>query len=266
MVRPKTLTMILAAIATIAGLGGCSSKAAVPEKGTPERASPEKAAPGSTAPARAPERAAKPAARESAFATYSNPEYAVAFRYPRNFALQEVGDAEEGTPEDASGVRSQQELESEEPGAVLIATITVPNDAFPNTTFAGGSLQFAVNRYSTAGTCRSNLVARLGDSYGTSGTAVVQGVTFAWTNNDSGDASTEFFERDYAGFADETCYEFFLRVGVGGAPDADAGARPLDEKRVLGNLDKIVASLQFDTKAISVLDGNASSRGNRGKF
>ena len=162
-------------------LAGCSSKAALPAKKVPPLAGPAR-----TAPSRQPERAAKPVARESSFSTYANPDYGVTFRYPRNFALveraalAEQDASEDGAPLDASGARSQEELEQEEPGAVLVATVVVPDDAYPNTTFAGGSLQFAVNRYQTAGSCRRELVSRLGDSNGRNGALTIQGVEFAW--------------------------------------------------------------------------------------
>ena len=259
-----------------AGLVGCSSKAAAPR-----RKAPEPAVPGSSVPSRQPERPAKPVARETAFSTYSSPEYGVAFRYPRNFALVEQkapvereaslevndsverADSQENAPEDSSGARSQAEWESEEPGAVLVATVVVPDDAYPNTTFAGGSLQLAVNRYLTAGTCRRNLISRLGDSNGRSGSATIQGVEFAWADSDEGDASTEFFERDYAGFANGACYELFLRVGVG-ASDAD-GTRPPDEKKILGHVEKIVSSLQFVPQGVSVLDRSPSGPTSRAR-
>ena len=220
-------------------LAGCSSHAASPNRAEP-LATPV------PRPSRNPERAAKPAVRELAFSTYSNPEYGVSFHYPRNFAL------EEGAAEQRVGIRSQEELEAEEPGGVLVATVAVPDDAYPNTAFAGASLQFAVNRYLTAGSCRASLLSRRGDSNGRSGAATIQGLEFAWADNDEGDGSTEFFERDYAGFANGACYEFFLRVGV--AADTD-GERPPDEKKILGHLEKIVSSLQFQSKSVSVLDG-----------
>ncbi len=258
--------LFVAAAASSVGVVGCSSKAALPEKKAPERI------PGVTAPSRQPERAAKPAiARELAYSVYSNPEYGVSFRYPRNFALfdheaeqgTEATEVEQdlvrGTLEPNSGVRGQEELEGEQPGAVLVASIVVPDDAYPNTTFAGGSLQFAVNRYQTAGSCRANLIARLGDSNGASGAATIQGVGFAWADNDAGDGSTEYFERDYAGFANGACYEFFLRVGVGSEADEEA-IRPADEKKILAHLEKIVSSVQFESRSVSALDGASSAQ------
>lgn len=221
-------------------LGGCSSKAALPEK----------KGSGATLPVKQPERterASKAALRESPFASYFNPEYGVSFRYPRNYAL------EEGAPDGVPGVKSQEELEGEQPGAVVVATVVVPDDSYPNTTFAGGSLQFAVNRTLASGECRDFLISREGDAEGPTGMATIQGTVFAWAENNAGDGNTEFFERDYAGFSNGACYEFFVRVGVGPAGEEDR-VRPADEKRILSHLEKIVSSLQIQPKPVSVLD------------
>jgi hypothetical protein len=196
-------------------IAGCSSKAAsVRQEGARSLAA---AVPRQTvaALARAPEHFAKPAPRDPVFAKYSDPENGASFRYPRNFALLDSADEDADSDhliswqqarESGAGVRTAEALSADDPGATLVATIVVPDDAYPNTSFAGGSLQFAVNRYQTAGTCRANLLARLGDAKGASGTVVAQGVTFAWIDIDTGDGSTEFSERDYAGFANDSCY------------------------------------------------------------
>ena len=245
--------LFLGLIASGVSSAGCSSKAASPARRPPEPAGPRLAPP-----SKQPERAAKPAARESALSMYSNQEYGVSFRYPRNFALEEAGDLIENAPGGGSGARTPEQLAQEEPGALLLATVVVPDDAYPNTTFSGGSLQLAVNRYLTAGSCRRELLSRLGDSIGRNGVATIQGVEFAWADNDEGDASTEFFERNYAGFANGTCYQFFLRIGV--TTDAGDGARPPDEKKILAHLEKVVSSLQFESKSVSVLDATPSGQ------
>jgi hypothetical protein len=239
--------LLFSLVASVLGFAGCSSKAASKPSNNAPKAWPTAPPPAPAAPGRT---IAKPPARESAFSWYSNPDYGLAFRYPRNFAL------DEGTPEDSSSVRSQEELQGEEPGAVLVVSVVVPGDAYPNTTFAGGSLQFAVNRYLTAGTCWRALISRIGDSNGHTGVTSIQGVDFTWADRDEGDANTEFFERDYAGFANGTCYEFFLRVGVGVSADAEEARAP-DDKKILGHLEQIVSSLQFESKPVSSLDGPA---------
>ena len=242
----------------------------------------------------------KLAARDSAFARYADPGYGVSFRYPRNFALIDSGDFDSSKGESDSdrviswqqakqagaGIRTAEELSGDDPGAALLATILVPDDAYPNTSFAGGSVQFAVNRYQTAASCRANLAARVGDARGASGTVMSQGVAFAWVDTDAGDGSTEFSERDYAGFANDACYEFFVRVGVkaagggeatlqnvssgtavgvtdgtaaAGGPssvtsDESAGSRRPDERRIIAHLEKIVVSVQVESASASVLD------------
>jgi hypothetical protein len=251
------------------GLAGCSSKAA------------SRKAEGLTKPLTEPaaqahkietKPVAKPAPRESVFSTYVNAQYGVSFRYPRNYPLDEGAPnqaplAEQTgaeSTENVAGVRSQVELESEQPGSVLVATIAVPDDSFPNTTFAGGSVQFAVNRYLPEGGCQDFPITRTGDAKAASGTVKVQGMTFTWADSDEGEGDTEFLERDYAGFANDTCYEFFVRVGVESADESDQ-LRPVNQKKIMGQLDKIVTSLQIEPKAVSVLDQRPAVKTDRGR-
>ena len=269
---------------------GCSGKASVRQEKARALAG---SAPRPTVAglARASEHLAKAAPRDSAIAKYYDPDYGVTLRYPRNLVLLESAgddpdrDADsdrviswEQAKQAGAGVRTAEELGADDAGAALLATIVVPDDAYPNTAFAGGSVQFAVNRYQTAGTCRSNLLGRMGDDKGPSGTVAAQGFSFAWIDIETGDGSTEFYERDYAGFTNDACYEFFVRVGVkstaaGGqtlqnvsaAGDAEdsgssvtseesAGSRRLDERKILAHLEKIVASLQVESASASILD------------
>jgi hypothetical protein len=251
------------------GLAGCSSKAAS-RKGEGVT----KLVTQPAAPAHKVERkpVAKPAPRESVFSTYVNRQYGVSFRYPRNYPLDEgalnqaplAEQAVAESTENAAGVRSQVELESEQPGSVLVATIAVPDDSFPNTTFAGGSLQFALNRYLPEGGCQDFPITRTGDARAASGTVKVQGMTFTWADSDEGEGDTEFLERDYAGFANDTCYEFFVRVGVESGDESDQ-LRPVNQKKIMGQLEKIVTSLQIEPRAVSILDQKPAVKGDRGR-
>jgi len=197
---------------------------------------------------------ARPAPRESAFSTYANGEYGATFRYPRNYPLDE-GPLDEAT-EDTPGLRNQTDLEAEQSGGVLVATIAIPDDSFPNTTFAGGSMQFAVNRYLADESCRQFPVERLGDAHGATGIKTIAGVPFAWADSDAGAGYTEFVERDYAGFANGTCYEFFVRVGTEAGSDSPE-TKPANQKKILGQLEKILESLQLQVREISMLDRTA---------
>src|SRR5256714_3967280 len=73
--------------------------------------------------------ATKRTRRELAISTYNNPGYGVSFRYPRNYTL------EEGSVQEHSYfLKRQEELSIEQPGATLVATVLIPEDAYPNTT------------------------------------------------------------------------------------------------------------------------------------
>jgi hypothetical protein len=235
---------------------------------------------------KASEHFAKPAPRDPAFGKYANPEFGVSFRFPRDFALLASGDDDgdsdrvvswQQAKEKGAGVRTAEELAGDDPGAALLATIVIPDDAYPNTSFAGGSVQFAINRYQTGGTCEANLLARLGDAKGPSGKVTAHGMTFGFIDIDAGEGNTEYYERDYAGFANDACYEFFVRVGVAAVgaqstlqnvstSDGPASAtssltgeesviyRAPDERKIFGHLEKIVVSLQVEPAMVSSLD------------
>jgi hypothetical protein len=284
------LYLLAAAMLTAAIISavGCSSNAASVRKEHARALAASKPPVTIAAVARASEHFAKPAPRDANFAKYSEPDYGVSFRYPRNFALLDSaaddGDSDrviswQQAKESGAGVRTAEELADDDPGATLIATVVVPDDAYPNTSFAGGSVQFAINRYQTARSCRANLVARSGDAGVVTGTVTAQGVAFAWIDINAGDGTTEFYERDYAGFSGDTCYEFFVRVGVGAVPAQtqqlastatgngiapetgssatnieSGGYRSPNERKIIAHLEKIVASLQLDAMPVSTLD------------
>jgi hypothetical protein len=217
-----------------AGLAGCSGRAASPGKNVRSASS--------SAISQA-QRAAKATPREASFSVYNDPEYGVSFRYPRNYAL------EEGEPEEPiSGVKSQEELADEQPEALLLATVVIPGDAYPNTTFVEGSLQFAVNPSLMPGSCKEVLIDGDSSVGRKTGTLGVQGVLFNWAEETTADAGAESVERDYAGYTNGACYEFFVHVGVGETANSDGLEKPADAKKIVRHLEKIVSSLQWAAK------------------
>jgi hypothetical protein len=209
---------------------GCFSNAATPRKGTrPD--SPRLAAVDSSRPP-----ASSAPKGDSSISVYTDPEDGTLLRYPRYYALLET-DPEDGAPD----LRTQQALAEEQPGSILLATILIPGDAYPNTTFVGGSLQFALNRSVTPQACRDLPIARGGDV----GTITIQNVLFTWEQDASATPDTDQTERDYAGFVNDTCYEFFLRVRSGEAQDEDGAPKAADSTKILRHLEKIVLSLQL---------------------
>ena len=192
-----------------------------------------------SSPARA---ARKEFAREAPLSIYHNPEAGISFRYPRNYSLEE-GDVQESS----FFLKRQEDLDGEQPGATLIATVQIPEDGYPNTTFEHGSLQLVINEAGTEKTCRE---ARLVDPSGNGPrTTTIQGIVFRWNERESETAGTEIVERAYAGYSQSTCYEFLLTVAAEEAPDPDGFRKPADIKKIMKHLEKVVGSLQIFTKS-----------------
>jgi hypothetical protein len=191
---------------------------------------------------RSPRPSRKEYAREAFLSTYHNPEEGISFRYPRNYSLEE-GDIQESS----FFLKRQDDLDSEQPGANLVATILIPEDGYPNTTFEHGSLQLAVNEASTEKECReSSLIGAKGNS---PRVIVVQGIEFLWRGQETAIAGTKILERSYAGYSQATCYEFLLTVAAEEAPDADGIKKPAYMDKIMKQLEKIVASARFSTKS-----------------
>jgi hypothetical protein len=238
MVRLRQLIFFAFMLGVIgSALAGCSGRAASPEKGWRSA---------TAAPIReTPRISAKAALHEGAFSVYNEPEYGVAFQYPRNYALEE-GEVEEPI----AGVKTQAELTDEQPEAVLLATVVIPEDGYPNTTFESGSLQFVVSPSLMSRSCKELLVEPDGGGGRRRGTLNIQGVLFNWVEDITLDAEagTEAVERDYVGYADGACYEFFARVTVGKIAENAGLEKQADAKKIVRHLEKIVSSVQWEAK------------------
>ena len=181
--------------------------------------------------------------REAFLSTYNNPEEGISFRYPRNYALEE-GDVLERS----FFLKRQEELDIERPGATLVATILIPEDGYPNTTFDHGSLQLVINKSVSEKSCRNSLVA--GSSVNGSGTTKVQGVVFSWSQEESETGGTKVLERTYAGYSQGTCYEFLLTLAVEETPDPDGFRKPADRAKIMKQLEKIISSAEIFSKSV----------------
>jgi hypothetical protein len=177
--------------------------------------------------------------RDSAFSVYNNPDYGVSFRYPRTYSLD---DPAEDTDE-ASSIETQKSLDIEQPGSVLVATVEIPSDAYPRTTFVSGTLQFITNKEISTATCHSFVIPDE-DGY-TTGSVNVEGVKFDWQERVSAAAGTSYHDRDYAVFANGACYEFRLEVVSSNVIDPDFPLKPADTSKILHQLEKIVTSTKF---------------------
>jgi len=187
--------------------------------------------------------AGKAAPREAFLSTYSNPEQGISFRYPRYYALEE-GELEEHS----FFLKRQEDLDLEQPGATLVATVLIPEDGYPNTTFEHGSLQLLVNDSATPQACKEPPGSGEPEAASTLKSTTLQGVLFRGTEWQYETAGTQVVERRYTGFANGQCYEFRLVVAAEIATEPDGVTKPIDEMRILRQLEKIVGSAQFQER------------------
>jgi hypothetical protein len=186
----------------------------------------------------------KDAPHETFLSTYHNPEEGISFRYPRNYSLEE-GDVQERS----FFLKKQDDFDIDQPGATLLATVLIPEDGYPNTTFEHGSLQLVVDAAGTEQGCReTSLVAHNGSR---PRTTTIQGIAFKWSEQESETAGTKVLERTYAGYSRGTCYEFLLTVAAEETPDPDGFKKPADITKIMKQLEKIVSSVQIFTKSVT---------------
>jgi hypothetical protein len=196
------------------------------------------------------------AARHEAFlSTYHNPEEGILFRYPRNYSLED-GDVQERS----FFLKKQEDLDNEQPGAALLATVLIPEDGYPNTTFEHGSLQLVINETGTEKGCREAGI--LTSSGNVLRTVTVRGIVFRRSEQESETAGTKVLERAYTGYSQGTCYEFLLTVAAEETLDPDGFKKPADTAKIMKQLEKIVSSAQIFAKSVTpAAEGNEEAAG-----
>ena len=182
--------------------------------------------------------------REAFLSNYNNPEQGISFRYPRNYSLED-GEVQERS----FFLKRQEDLDLERPGAALVATVLIPEDGYPNTTFEHGSLQLVIDESASEKSCRETVASEA--NIIRSGTATVQGTAFFWSEHESETGGAKVLERVYAGYSQGTCYEFLLTVAAEEMPDPDGFRKPADIAKIMKQLEKIVSSAQIFSKSVT---------------
>ena len=258
MLRRKLFIVLIVAVGSkeLAGCGGeaARSVAAVHAQASSAGAGPNKnpsQASTATPPAH-PRR--QEFGREAFLSVYHNPEEGISFHYPRNYSLEE-GDVQESS----FFLKRQEDLDREQPGATLLATVLIPEDGYPNTTFEHGSLQLVANETGTEEDCRGS--ALVGTDGNDTRTLTVQGIVFRRSRRESETAGTKILEHAYTGYSQATCYEFLLTVAAEEAPDPDGFRKPADTGKIMKQLEKIVGSAQFFPKIATPPAENEGTNG-----
>jgi hypothetical protein len=247
--RPFILLMVAVGSMELAGCGGEAARSAQ----TPRASTSSRQASLAAGHARS---FNHDAPHEGFLSTYHNPEEGISFRYPRNYSLEE-GDVQERS----FFLKKQEDLDNEQPGATLLATVLIPEDGYPNTTFEHGSVQLVINEAGTEKGCRDASVLTSSGSFPRTLTA--RGIGFRWSEEGSETGGTKVLERMYAGYAHGTCYEFFLTVAAEEAPDPDGFKKPADTAKITKQLEKIVSSAQIFTKRVTPPTENTEEAADR---
>lgn len=133
----------------------------------------------------------------------------------------------------------------------MIATVVIPSDAYPNTTFESGTLQFLLHPAAKAETCQPFATEPGSARDGASGTVSIQGIAFTWHERSSVETETRHVRRTFAGYSAGTCYEFRAEVDTFAKADQDEATTPAVTKKILRTLEKIVLSVQLEPKSAS---------------
>jgi hypothetical protein len=240
----KLLIALITAIGSM-DLAACGGQAARSAQIAHSRTTSNVSAPNTSetsSPSGGPQHFRKDASREAFLSTYRNPEQGISLRYPRNYSLEE-GDVEEHS----FFLKRQEDLNNEQPGATLVATILIPEDGYPNTTFEHGSLQLVVNEGATEQSCRDTSL--IGSATVSRRSALFQAIVLWGSEEQSETAGTKIWERAYAGYSQGTCYEFLLTVAAEETSDPDGINKPADTNKIMKQLEKIVSSTQIFSKS-----------------
>ena len=178
---------------------------------------------------------------EALLSLYNNPDEGLSLRYPRNYVLEE-GEVQEHS----YFLKTQEQLDLEEPGAELIVTLLIPEDAYPNTTFEHGSLQLWVGEADSSAGCRADSDDAQQASRNTFWTS--ERLQFSVAQEDSSVGGASLRQRRYAGFSGGKCFAFLATVAADESADADGFVKAADTGKVMKRLENIIRTFRLSSK------------------
>jgi hypothetical protein len=166
-------------------------------------------------------------------ATYVNSLYGISFSYPRKYSLQ-VGAQPSSMPLPANFVK---------PGAIGIAAVDLPDDAYPQTDFSSALMSVSVNPALTAEEC-ALFAATEGNPDQVQPVPVKVGANeFTEFEQMDGPAEHQSDRKYFHLFKNGACYEFALDVETSHKADEDLAQ--LERGKVFQQLERIVASVRI---------------------
>jgi len=174
-------------------------------------------------------------------ATYVNNTYGVSFSYPRKYSLQ-TGDKHATSPIQTNFLK---------PGAVQIASVDMPDSAYPDTDFSSALLNLSMNQGMTADECAQFLPATKDAGEVKLATASFGGNQFTVFEQINGMGDRKSDLKYFHLFKNNACYEFALDVDTTAKADGDLAQ--VDRDKVFKQLEKILATARIkDVKPAEV--------------
>ncbi len=250
-----------ALVATLTlGTNGCSntSKSAIAVPSSPISPIPQTtpapaSIPSSVAAATTAPKPAKKVSRQRSFATYTNADYGISFRYPKTYKLAKADKS------DMAADLKEEEMNFAQPGGVAVAAVQLPKGIYPGTNFASASFAIAVNSRLTADQCQqfafedaqrpANVSENEDDQASVQQPAKVKLGAAEYTEVEStgAESTRQADTRYYHVYQNGACYEFALGFQTtGGKGDV----KPVDDHAVFNKLNWMLSTVKITAAGI----------------
>jgi len=262
--RQKTMMFVaLVVVGAVSGLtllstGGCSKESGKSAAVAASQNSNLTASTSSSVPTALPAMATPPAPKKvvkkrPSTVTYKESAYGVSFRYPRKYALKTGDEAHR----DLAGL-GPLPTNFVQPGGVVVATVELPHNAYPDTDFSSAFFNVSVNRSLSADECGQFALPVHLETEPVPAAKVKIGTT-EFDEVEDVDAKTpkRADAKYYHVFQNGACYEFALGLGTAG-DDSDSELKPVDRAAVFGKLERILATVKIQPIAEPVVATSGS--------
>ncbi len=230
---------------TLLSTGGCSKESNKSAAVAANQNSNLTASTSSSVPTALPAMATPPAPKKvvkkrPSTVTYKESAYGVSFRYPRKYALKTGDEAHR----DLAGL-GPLPTNFVQPGGVVVATVELPHNAYPDTDFASAFFNVSVNRSLSADECgQFALPVHLEIEPVPAAKVKIGATQFDEVEDIDAKTPNQADAKYYHVFQNGACYEFALGLGTAG-DDSNSGVKPVDRAAVFGKLERILATVKI---------------------
>ena len=164
--------------------------------------------------------------------TFNSEEWGFSFMYPDTYAFKESN-----APVEPNAIWYPGRSIDGHPGEVQLVTVEIPNELFPGTDLRLAIFSLSANRHITREECWASVA---GNERAVS-KVDLDGVEFRWS--EGADALSAAGFRDYAGFANGTCYEIETAAVTRNGPPQ--GTSRVDQADLDRRMDEMLSSFKM---------------------